>query len=86
MSHAIPGYVLSLHVPPRRSAPSRMVKSWMPACFKRIAIPIPANPAPMMSTWSVSRDSAGAEPPEGRVAALGRRGWGRTACNAMLER
>ena len=58
MSQAIPGYVLSRQVPPTRSLRSRIVKSSMPPCFRRIPIPSPAKPAPMMSTWSFGRATA----------------------------
>src|SRR6202165_4166020 len=48
-SHVHPGYVLSRHVPPTSSARSSMMKSSMPACLRRIAMPRPANPVPTMT-------------------------------------
>ena len=53
-----PRYVLSRQVPPTRSARSMIVKSSIPACFSRIAMPSPARPAPMISTWSFGRATA----------------------------
>ena len=50
MSHWQPGYVLSRQVPPISEARSITTKSSMPSCLRRIAIPRPENPAPMMAT------------------------------------
>ena len=49
MSQAIPGYVLSRHVPPTRSARSRMTMSSTPDSASLIAAPRPLNPAPTIS-------------------------------------
>jgi len=41
--------VLSRHVPPISSARSKIVNESMPAFFSWIAMPMPANPAPMIA-------------------------------------
>src|SRR3954463_1320941 len=50
MSHAAPGEGLSRQTPPGSAALSRIVKSVNPARFSSIAVPIPPNPVPTIST------------------------------------
>src|SRR4051795_2442777 len=55
MSTAMPGYVLSRHVPPMSEARSSTRKSSIPARRSAIAMPIPPIPAPITAiSWSGS--------------------------------
>jgi hypothetical protein len=60
MSTATPGYVFQYHVPPTSSPFSRISRS-IPASAALIAVPMPENPAPMITS---SRSGCGAEPLE----------------------
>src|SRR3954471_23826307 len=46
----MPGYVFTRQVPPTSSAASSRLKSWIPFWRRRIAVAIPASPAPTIST------------------------------------
>ena len=45
-SQAQPGYVLKCQVPPTSSPRSSTVKSSIPSCLRRIAMPRPEKPLP----------------------------------------
>src|SRR6185312_12363528 len=57
----MPGYVLTRHVPPTSSAASSSRKSSTPCLRSRMAVAMPPNPAPTMTT-SASTAAKGDRP------------------------
>ena len=61
---------MSRHVPPTDAAFSRTTKSVTPVCRRRIAIPRPAKPVPMMAMSMVSSRPSWPGGPKGNVRAF----------------